>query len=154
MNSAGGEGVRCAGLTSGLASAAVIKLELASLVINERSDEQVIVLQEAEGTRRFPIVIGMFEAFAIDRLVQERATERPLTHDLLANVITALDGRLVRVVIDDLKDGTYFAKLVVRRGESETYIDARPSDAVTMALRTGVPVFVAERVMNVAASSP
>lgn len=132
----------------------MIKVELATVVINERSDEQVIVLKEAEGARRFPIVIGMFEAFAIDRLVQERTTERPLTHDLLAHVITALDAQLVRVVIDDLRDETYYAKLVLRRADSETYVDARPSDAITMALRAGVPVFVAERVMNAAASSP
>ncbi|MCO5165801.1 MAG: bifunctional nuclease family protein [Planctomycetes bacterium] len=130
----------------------MIRVELSAIVINERSDEQVIALREVEGERQFPIVIGMFEAFAIDRIVKGRASERPLTHDLLANMVGALGGRVVRVAIDDLRDETYYAKVVVRRGdEEEVFVDARPSDAITLALKVSVPIFVAERVMNAAA---
>lgn len=131
----------------------MIRVELAAIVINERSDEQVIALREAEGERQFPIVIGMFEAFAIDRIVKGRSSERPLTHDLLASMVGALGGRIVRVAIDDLRDETYFAKVVVRRADDEeVLVDARPSDAITLALKAQVPIYVAERVMNAAAT--
>ncbi|MCW8138934.1 MAG: bifunctional nuclease family protein [Planctomycetota bacterium] len=130
----------------------MIRVELSAIVINERSDEQVIALREVEGERQFPIVIGMFEAFAIDRIVKGRESERPLTHDLLASLVGALGGRVVRVAIDDLRDETYYAKVVVRRGDDdEVLVDARPSDAITLALKVGVPIYVAERVMNAAA---
>ncbi len=131
----------------------MIRVELAAIVINERSDEQVIALREVEGERQFPIVIGMFEAFAIDRIVKGRTSERPLTHDLLATMVGALGGRVVRVAIDDLRDETYYAKVVVRRdGEDEVLVDSRPSDAITLALKAQVPIYVAERVMNAAAA--
>lgn len=131
----------------------MIRVELAAIVINERSDEQVIALREADGERQFPIVIGMFEAFAIDRIVKGRSSERPLTHDLLASMVDALGGRIVRVAIDDLRDETYFAKVVVRRADDEeVLVDARPSDAITLALKSQVPIYVAERVMNAAAT--
>lgn len=131
----------------------MIRVELAAIVINERSDEQVIALREVEGERQFPIVIGMFEAFAIDRIVKGRTSERPLTHDLLASMIGALGGRIIRVAIDDLRDETYYAKVVVRRGDQEeVLVDARPSDAITLALKAQVPIYVAERVMNAAAA--
>lgn len=131
----------------------MVEVELSALVINERSDEQVVTLREASGPRRLPIVIGLFEAFAIDRLVKERAAERPLTHDLMAALVTALEARVVRVVIDGLEDETFFAKVVLQRdGGQERLVDARPSDAITLALKTGAPVFVEERVLEAAAS--
>jgi bifunctional DNase/RNase len=129
----------------------VIRVELAAIVINERSDEQVITLREVDGERQFPIVIGMFEAFAIDRLVKGRAAARPLTHDLLVAAIGALGGEVVRILIDDLREETYYAKVVLRRGADEVPVDARPSDAVTIALKAQAPIFVAERVMKAAA---
>lgn len=131
----------------------MIRVELAAIVINERSDEQVIALREVDGERQFPIVIGMFEAFAIDRIVKGRSSERPLTHDLLASMVGALGGRILRVAIDDLREETYYAKVVVRRGDDEeVLVDARPSDAITLALKTQVPIYVTERVMNAAAA--
>lgn len=130
----------------------MIQVELSAVVINERSDEQVITLREVEGGRTLPIVIGMFEAFAIDRLVKERTAERPLTHDLMEALVLALGARVARVVIDDLKDETFFAKVVLRLGDDERSVDARPSDAITLALKTGCPVFVAEKVLDTAAS--
>ena len=132
----------------------MIRVELAAIIINERSDEQVIALREVDGPRQFPIVIGMFEAFAIDRIVKGRTTERPLTHDLMAALVAKLGGQVQRVTIDDLRDETYFAKVVVRRtADDEVAVDARPSDAITLALKTQVPIFVAEHVMNAASPS-
>ena len=130
----------------------MIQVELSAVVINERSDEQVITLREVDGGRTLPIVIGMFEAFAIDRLVKERTAERPLTHDLMEALVLALGARVTRVVIDDLKDETFFAKVVLQRGDDERSVDARPSDAITLALKTGCPVFVTEKVLDTAAS--
>ena len=130
----------------------MIRVELAAIVINERSDEQVIALREVDGERQFPIVIGMFEAFAIDRIVKGRTSERPLTHDLMASIVAKLGGQVLRVLIDDLRAETYFAKVVVRREpDDEVAVDARPSDAITLALKAQVPIYVAERVMNAAA---
>ena len=129
----------------------MVRVELCRIVINERTDEQQIWLREADGAREFSIVIGLFEAFAIERLVKERPSERPLTHDLCASLVEALDAKMVRAVIDDLKDDTYFAKVVLRRGKDEIAVDARPSDAITLALKTNAPLYVAEKVMNAVA---
>ena len=128
----------------------MIQVELSAVVINERSDEQVITLREVEGGRTLPIVIGMFEAFAIDRLVKERTAERPLTHDLMEALVLALGARVARVVIDDLKEETFYAKVVLRRGDDERSVYARPSDAITLALKTGCPIFVAPKVLDTA----
>lgn len=130
----------------------MIPVELASLIVNERADEQIVYMREAIGDRRFPIVVGMFEAFAIDQIVKERTTERPLTHDLLLDVLRRLEGELARVEIDELRGDTYFAKLVVVGPDAEeTRIDARPSDAITLALKAGAPIYAAEDVLKVAA---
>jgi uncharacterized protein len=129
----------------------MIRVELAAIVINERSDEQAIALREVDGSRQFPIVIGMFEAFAIDRIVKGRTSERPLTHDLMLALTQKLGGRITRILIDDLREETYYAKVVLERGKEEVTIDARPSDAITLALKAQAPIYVAERVMNAAA---
>jgi bifunctional DNase/RNase len=127
----------------------MVRVELARLIINERTDEQVIFLREADGSREFPIVIGMFEAFAIDRIVKERPSERPLTQDLLASMVELLDARVARTVIDDLRDDTYYAKVVLKReNKEEVAIDSRPSDAIIVALKASAPIYVAEKVMN------
>ena len=130
----------------------MVRVELVRIVINEKSDDQQIWLREADGSREFPIVIGMFEASAIDRLVKERPSERPLTHDLLASIVEHLDAKVLRAVIDDLKDDTYYAKVVLKRGKDEILVDARPSDAITVALKVDAPIYVAEKVMNAVAS--
>jgi bifunctional DNase/RNase len=129
----------------------MVRVELSRIVINEKTDEQQIWLREADGSREFSIVIGLFEVFAIDRLVRERPSERPLTHDLMVHAIEQLDAKVARSVIDDLRDDTYYAKLVLKRGKEEIAIDARPSDAITLALKADAPIYVAEKVMNAVA---
>lgn len=131
----------------------MVRVELSRLVLNERSDEQVVCLREVDGERELPIVIGLFEALAIDRALKELVSERPLTHDLVGAVLNQLEAHLAFVVIDDLREETYFAKLALTRGKQELTVDARPSDAIALALKHEVPIFIADRIMNGACST-
>ncbi len=129
-------------------------MQLARIIISELTDNQVIYLREVGGTRQFPIMIGIFEATNIDRRVKgDFQPPRPLTHDLIANVVEELGGRLEKVVIHDLNEHTYFAKLVVRGPDGETIdIDARPSDAIATAVTFNppLPIEVDESVLEAA----
>lgn len=130
----------------------MVRVELARIVINEKTeDEQQITLREADGSREFSINIGLFEVSAIERIVKERPSERPLTHDLALALVESLEGKVVRAVIDDLRDDTYYAKVVIQRGKTEVAVDARPSDAITLALKVDAPIYVAEKVMKAVA---
>jgi bifunctional DNase/RNase len=131
---------------------AEVPVELARIVINEQSPEQVIVLREIGGKRQFPIVIGIFEAWAIDRKVKEIDMPRPMTHDLLANAIEELGGRLERVLVNALDGNTFYAQLIIQQDGRSVSIDCRPSDAVALAVRVGVPMFVDREVFDKSAS--
>jgi hypothetical protein len=129
--------------------------ELTRIVLRDTMEEQFIYLREKEGQRRlFPIVIGRFEARAIDRSVRNMSPPRPMTHDLLATVIEATGAVLDRIEITDLKEGTFFASLHLRREGETVKVDARPSDAIAIAVRTGAAIFVAEDVLREAAEVP
>jgi hypothetical protein len=117
-------------------------------MITQTSDHQVIWLREKGGKRSFPILIGIFEALAIHRKIKEEDTIRPMTHDLLANVIAALHFRLSRVIVTSLRENTFFAKLVLGSNGTEVEIDSRPSDAIALAVRLEAPIFVAEEVLQ------
>jgi hypothetical protein len=125
-----------------------IRCELIRIMISETEDQQVIVLKECKGDRVFPIVIGFFEAAAIDRRIKGHALPRPMTHDLLGMVIEALGGRLTRVCVTDLKDHTFYANLVIERNKDQILVDARPSDAIALAVANDTPIYVEERVLN------
>lgn len=125
-----------------------VQVELKRIIITETSDQQVIYLKEVSGERAFPIVIGSAEAFAIDRRLKGAPTPRPQTHELLSSVIEKLDGRLERIVINDLQDHTFFARLVIRQNGKTVEIDSRPSDAIALGVANNVPIFVAEHVMD------
>jgi uncharacterized protein len=125
-----------------------IQLELKRIIINEIDDDQVIVLNEVDGERSLPIVIGLFEATNIERRVKEPPTPRPLTHDLIVSSIENLGGELQDILINDLRDKTYFAKLRVRQDGELVEIDCRPSDAVAVALAANVPIYVMEQVLG------
>ncbi len=126
----------------------LIEVELFQVIITEGSNTQVIVLREKSGNRFFPIYIGPNEAMAIDRKLKDIPVPRPLTHDLLFNIIEQMGGTLTRILVNDLRDETYFALLEIRRGEETIQIDSRPSDAIALAVRTPVPIFVEEAVLN------
>lgn len=125
-----------------------IRMDLARIIISDNSDQQIIVLRERDGERSFPIVIGAAEADAIDRRLKGLRTARPLTHDLLARVIEQLDGELERIVINDLKDHTFYAKLCVRHRDGVVEIDSRPSDAIALGVASETPIFVEEHVLR------
>ncbi len=127
-----------------------VQMELSRIVISEINDQQVIYLKEVEGTRTFPIVIGIFEATSIDRRVKHFESPRPLTHDLLVQAVEALGGEFQDVVISELKEHTYFALLRVRHEGELIEIDARPSDAIAVAVTCtpALPIYVSEEVLN------
>jgi uncharacterized protein len=131
-----------------------IRMELTRILITETSDAQVIVLKETDGERQFPIGIGFFEAAAIDRRLKHIPIPRPMTHELLCHVITELGGRLDRIVLCDLDDGTFYAKLVVAVDGRELEIDSRPSDAIALAVADDTPIFCSEHVIELATMPP
>jgi bifunctional DNase/RNase len=123
-------------------------MELRRIIISEVHDQQVIVLREVGGERSFPIVIGIFEATSIDRRVRNLPSPRPLTHDLVTNAIEQLGGEIQDVVISDLKEHTYFAKLRIRHEGELLEVDSRPSDAIALAVTAKVPIYVSEDVLQ------
>jgi len=125
-----------------------VLMELNKIIISEMQEQQVIVLKEVNGERKFPIVIGNSEAIAIDRRLKSIATPRPMTHDLLAAVIEQLGGTLERIEITNLRDHTFFASLHIRQNGHTVEIDSRPSDAIALGIATSVPIYVAKRVLD------
>ena len=113
-----------------------------------------LLLKEVYGVRRLPIIIGSFEAQSIALEMEGIKPPRPLTHDLLKNVIENLGGNVTEVIIDELRDNTFYAKVKLEVSSMTNDIDSRPSDAIALAVRTGAPLFVAEEVMKIAAFIP
>ncbi len=126
----------------------LIEVELFQIVITDGLDTQVIVLKERSGERKLPIFIGSNEARAIKRKLNDETVPRPLTHDLAVDIIAKLGGAIARVVIVDLRDETYFARIEIRQDGEVREIDARPSDAIAIAVRGVVPLFVEEFVFE------
>ncbi len=127
---------------------AMIEMVLSRILIRENNDQQVIYLKEKGGERAFPIIIGVFEAVEINRKITDVETPRPMTHDLVRNVLAGLDATLERVVVDELKDATFYAKLHVERDGETVRIDSRPSDAIALAVAAKCPIFVEEKVLD------
>ncbi len=125
-----------------------VRMDLARIVISDTSEQQIIVLREHEGARQFPIVIGLAEALAIDRRVKNISTPRPLTHDLLAGVIRELNGELEKIVIHDLRDHIFYAKLVIRNHGKLIEVDSRPSDAIALGVASDAAIYVTENVLR------
>ena len=125
-----------------------VQMELHKIIISEMQPEQIIMLKEVDGERKFPIVIGNPEAYAIDRRLKGIVSARPLTHDLLASVIEQLGGSIDRIEINNLQDHTFFARIHIRRNGDMIKIDSRPSDAIALGVATMVPIYVAEDVLD------
>ena len=122
--------------------------ELSRIIINEMSDQQVIILKERHGHRSFPIVIGIVEIFAIDRRLKGIQPPRPMTHDLLASVIENLGAKIEKIVINDLRNHTFYAKIHVSLDGRTIEIDSRPSDAIALCAASNAPIYVAEHVFE------
>lgn len=131
----------------------MIEMRVAHLGIDRSTNTPVVILREVDGERALPILIGAPEATAIAMVMQGQRPPRPLTHDLLKQVMRGLGGELRRVVITDLRDNTYFAVLFIYRDDHVFQVDARPSDSIALALRLEAPIFTDESVLEVAGKS-
>ena len=128
----------------------LVRMTLARIVIVDSDDEKMsmIVLHESEGERAFPILFGIHEAYAIDRRTKHLTVQRPMTHDLIERIIKKLDYRLDQIVISELRDSTFYAKLVLRRNGEVIEIDTRPSDAIAVGAGTDTPILVDDSVLK------
>lgn len=125
-----------------------VRMELSRVLITELSEQQMIFLREVDGERSFPIMIGINEVLAIDRRLKNQRPPRPMTHELLANVLETLGGKLDRIVINDLMNHTFIATLHITCHGETFEIDSRPSDAIALGVAFGTPIFVAEHVLE------
>jgi len=129
-------------------------MELSRVLITELGDQQVIFLREVDGERSFPIMIGTYEAIAIDRRLKGISAPRPMTHDLLASVIEALDAGIDKIVISDLRDHTFIATLHLSTASGTVQVDSRPSDAIALGAACETPIYVAEAVLDAVLTPP
>jgi bifunctional DNase/RNase len=129
----------------------LVEMVVESVRVHMLSNRHVVILKDVEHDRYLPIWIGAWEASSIAMRLQGMATERPLTHDLFAATLEQLSVRVDRVVISELSDETYHARLYLDRDGVEVEIDARPSDALALAVRGSVPIYAAEEVLSQAA---
>jgi uncharacterized protein len=126
----------------------LIEMTIKGLMVDPITNMPIVILKDKDGDRVLPIWVGIFEANAIALQIENIATPRPMTHDLLRNIITDLEGRVDRVVVSDLKENTFYAIVhLTVRGE-RIAVDARPSDAIALALRTRAPILVEETVIE------
>ena len=127
----------------------MIQVELSKIIIDEKRQDQIIVLKEKNGERQFPIVIGFLEASSIKMKLSNVETPRPMTHDLLFLAIESLDAKVDQLIIDKLVNSTFHAKVLLKTSDGKIKtVDARPSDGVALAVRAGAPIFVDEEVLK------
>ncbi|HEX6176998.1 MAG TPA: bifunctional nuclease family protein [Thermoanaerobaculia bacterium] len=126
----------------------LVPMTIKGLMLDPVSNSPIVVLKDDDEKFFLPIWVGIFEANAIALQLENITTPRPMTHDLLRNMIDELDARVTRVVINDLRDSTFFAQIRLMTGGKTLEVDARPSDAIALALRTEAPIFVAQSVLD------
>ena len=126
----------------------LVPMSIKGLMLDPVSNSPIVVLKDDDEKFFLPIWVGIFEANAIALQLENVTTPRPMTHDLLRNMISELDGQVTRVVINDLRDSTFFAQIRMTVGAKTLEVDARPSDAIALALRTEAPIFVAQSVLD------
>ena len=129
-----------------------LEMKVRGLALDPMSNMPIIILRDEDDKRSLPIWVGIFEANAIALELEKIATPRPMTHDLIKNILEAIDARVVKVMVTDLKENTFFAVLHLQVGETEYPVDSRPSDAIALALRVAAPIFVDEEVVRKAKS--
>jgi bifunctional DNase/RNase len=132
----------------------MIEVKIDSIRVSLMSNHRVVILKDLGSERYLPIWIGPYEAEAITIQLQEVEVARPLTHDLLKATITELGGKIVHVIVNELRSDTFYANIVVERNGQRMKIDSRPSDAIALAVRAQVPIYVEESVMEHAAITP
>lgn len=125
-----------------------IQMELSRILVRENAQAHVVELREVNGDRVVPIIIGQNEIAAIERRLMGRVPPRPMTHELLGNLMDALGATLEQVLINDLQEQTFFARLLLRQGDQTIHLDCRPSDALALAACGDVPIYVASHVIE------
>jgi bifunctional DNase/RNase len=127
----------------------LVPMSIKGLMLDPVSNSPIVVLKDADDKLFLPIWVGIFEANAIALQLENVTTPRPMTHDLLRNALSELDARVTRIVISDLRDATFFAQIrILVAGDRTLELDARPSDAIALALRTEAPIYVAQAVLD------
>ena len=126
----------------------LVEARVNGLILEPKTQQNIVVLREADGERILPIWIGPGEAQAIRRILSEEPFPRPLTHDLIALVVEGLKAKVTRIVISDLRENTFYASVLVAREAEMLSIDARPSDSIAIALRTRAPIYVNEKLLQ------
>ena len=127
-----------------------VETRVHGLILEHKTQQNIVVLREVDGLRILPIWIGPGEAQAIRRILSEEPFPRPLTHDLLHIIVEGLKAKIERVVIADLRENTFYASVIVQRGEDILSVDARPSDSIAIALRAKAPIFVNDKLLQTA----
>ena len=130
----------------------VLEMKVKGLALDPLSNMPMIILRDEEEKRSLPIWVGLFEANAIALELEKIPTPRPLTHDLIKNILETVEARVQKVVVNDLRDNTFYAVIHLQMRGSELQVDSRPSDAIALALRVGAPIFVEEDVVHKARS--
>jgi uncharacterized protein len=125
-----------------------VEVELSRILINEASSQQIIVLKERNGERSLPIVIGIVEVFAIDRRLKGIKPPRPMTHDLLDSIIESLGAKIEKIVINDLRNHTFYAKIYLSLDGRTIQVDSRPSDAIALGAASNAPIYISEHVFE------
>ena len=125
-----------------------IEMTIKGLMVDPITNMPIVILRDAAGEHVLPIWVGIFEANAIALQIENVATPRPMTHDLLRNVISDLDGSVEKIVVCDLKENTFYALIYVRIRDEVVAVDARPSDAIALALRVSAPIYVEDAVVR------
>jgi len=126
----------------------LIEMRVEGMLFDPRSNMYILLLKETDGEGRLPIWIGKPEADSIALALGKVVTPRPLTHDLIKNIIDGLKIKVTKIIVTQILDNTYYALLCVTDGKKETFIDSRPSDAVAVALRTNAPIFIEDAIME------
>jgi uncharacterized protein len=129
-----------------------VEMKVRGLALDPVSNMPIIILRDEEEKRSLPIWVGIYEANAIALELEKISTPRPMTHDLIKNILESVDAKVEKIVVNDLRDNTFFALIHLRLGEEEITVDSRPSDAIAVALRVGAPIFVEEDVVRRAKS--
>ena len=130
----------------------MIEMKVKGLTLDPLTNMPIVILKDIEGKKALPIWVGIFEANAIALEMEQVTTPRPMTHDLIKNILEGITAHVNRVVVNDLKDNTFYAVISLNLNGSEVLVDSRPSDAIALALRVNAPIFVEKKVIDEARS--
>ncbi len=126
----------------------MLEMKIRGLTLDPLTNMPIVILKDLEEERALPIWVGIFEANAIGLEMESVPTPRPMTHDLIKNILEGIDANVSRIVVSDLKDNTFYAEIFLFLNGNEVSVDSRPSDAIALALRVDAPIFVAKKVLD------